>query len=146
MQQIKIDNFVEYYKRTFPPFKELSEDECKELRNRIATRLKALSAFDSLDLVRLLAEQEGRHLQPLPLDGDVGFQEVILEGGIEPRGLVYLNWYRYDDIDQISFDELNKYFFDIWYPSSDDLDIFDESLDWILSISHNGEAKLITLR
>ncbi|MBY0263137.1 MAG: hypothetical protein K2Q20_12385 [Phycisphaerales bacterium] len=33
-----------------------------------------------------------------------------------------------------------KYWDDLWYPSSDDLTVFDSSLSWLLSVWHDGSA------
>lgn len=38
----------------------------------------------------------------------------------------------------MSINELDKYFYDIWFPIADDIDLFDKSLSWILSIRHDG--------
>ena len=62
---------------------------------------------------------------------------------IQPRQNVFINWSRYDVIDEIGFSDLNKYFSDIWYPGPDDIDIFDSSFRWILSISPEGYIKLV---
>ena len=51
---------------------------------------------------------------------------------------LYLNWYKFDNIDAIALKDLDKYFYDIWYPGSDDIDIFDSNLTWIVSIRHDG--------
>ena len=63
---------------------------------------------------------------------------------IKPNLQVYLNWYSFTDIDILNIIFLDKYFFDIWYPISDDIDIFDESLNWFLSIRHDGNVVLLT--
>ena len=39
----------------------------------------------------------------------------------------------------------NKYFDDIWYPDSDDIDIFDQTLSWILTVLHNGDVKILQI-
>lgn len=74
-----------------------------------------------------------------------GFDLMALMGrvGIHPKASVYLNWYRFDDIDVMSTDQLSRYFSDIWYPSVDDLDIFDDSLDWVLMVRHYGTVSLV---
>ena len=61
---------------------------------------------------------------------------------IVPESNVFLNWYRFDDVDEIAFDDLADYFEDIWYPSSDDIDILDASYRWMLSVSHGGQASI----
>lgn len=43
----------------------------------------------------------------------------------------------------MSFVDLANFFDYIWFPSSDDVDIFDASFDWILSIDHAGFVKLL---
>jgi len=37
------------------------------------------------------------------------------------------------------FDDLFKFFSDIWYPSLDDIEIFDINLNWIISVRHYGD-------
>ena len=51
---------------------------------------------------------------------------------------VYINWFRFDNIDQMKFNDFSTYFYDIWFPSVDDIDLFDESYSWIVSIRHDG--------
>ncbi len=59
-----------------------------------------------------------------------------LEVGIDDS--VYINWYRYDEIDEMKLCNFSKYFGDIWYSSADDIDIFDEAFTWMVSIRHDG--------
>lgn len=58
--------------------------------------------------------------------------------GITPMKEVFINWYRFERIDVFNAVDLDKFFYNIWFPSSDDIDIFDESLNWIVSIRHDG--------
>lgn len=51
---------------------------------------------------------------------------------------VFINWYRFDDIDKMSLKDLDQYFYDIWFPATDDIDIFDDTFKWIVSIFHDG--------
>jgi hypothetical protein len=79
-----------------------------------------------------------------PLEGvsaeEVRFDlsETIRSVGIAPLERVYVNWYRYDDIDEIALANLSLYFSAIWYPSSDDIEVFDETCKWIVAVSHYG--------
>jgi hypothetical protein len=54
-----------------------------------------------------------------------------------------VSWYRVDQIDEIAFDDLATWFDDIWYPNSDDLDICDDTLSWVVSINHEGDVNWI---
>ncbi len=72
-------------------------------------------------------------------------QSAIRELGMESATTVLLNWYRFDRIDRIALVDLSLYFVDIWYPGSDDIEIFDESCSWVLAVSHTGELRLTIL-
>ena len=52
--------------------------------------------------------------------------------------VVYLNWYHFDDVDEMSTRDLSLHFSDIWYPSADDLEVIDPRTQWVMSIHHAG--------
>jgi len=76
------------------------------------------------------------------IDAKDGFNliDTLNSISILPLPKIYINWYQFDDIDLINTSDLNKYFDDIWFPSADDIDLFDESLNWIVSIRHDGNV------
>ncbi len=51
---------------------------------------------------------------------------------------VFINWDKFDNIDEISFNDLDQYFYNIWFHSADNIDIFDDTYRWIVSIRHDG--------
>ena len=51
---------------------------------------------------------------------------------------VFINWDKFENIDEISFNDLDEYFYDLWFQSADNIDIFDETYRWIVSIRHDG--------
>ena len=57
--------------------------------------------------------------------------------GIPPVN-VFINWGKFDNIDEISFNDLGQYFYDLWFHSADNIDIFDDTYRWIVSIRHDG--------
>ena len=58
--------------------------------------------------------------------------------------VLFLNWYRFDTLDVIAASELALRFSGIWYPSADDIELFDSSCEWFLSIAHTGDVSLTT--
>lgn len=54
---------------------------------------------------------------------------------IHPKS-VLINFCRFDDIDEMKLDDLNKYFYDIWYPVAEDIEIFDRECSWMILISY----------
>lgn len=51
---------------------------------------------------------------------------------------VFINWGKFENIDEISFNDLDQYFYDLWFHSTDNIDIFDDTYRWIVSIRHDG--------
>lgn len=58
---------------------------------------------------------------------------------------IYVNWDNFKTIDMFGFTDFDKYFDDIWYPVADDIELFDDSLDWFISIEHDGFIGFINL-
>lgn len=133
MEDFKIDLFEEENEISFPKYITLKEVECIEIADKISNKYK----FQSLLLENELSKiQIYYDLQ----DVNVNFQliEFLNKVSIKSNSKIYLNWYKFKEIDLMSLIDVNNYFYDIWYPISDDLDLFDESLDWMISIRHDG--------
>ena len=147
MEKFKIDIFYnKYKKRKFPFFRKLSKNESGEILKKISV----ISGYDTnitpLEIVKNISEKS----ISLPLfnaeNENFSLFSVFDFLNIKPKNEVFINWFRFDDIDKISFEDLNNYFGDIWYPGPDDIDIFDESFLWILSISHYGAVFIVDIR
>jgi hypothetical protein len=70
---------------------------------------------------------------------------LLSQQSIQPEKNVFINWYRYDRIEEIGFFDLDKYFGDIWHPGPDEMDVLDSSLSWIISISPEGYIKVVRI-
>lgn len=139
LDTFKIDLFKNEYGINFPDFKHLSKEESLVLADRILRKFK-LSSIDTL--VDLLYSQ---NVVVLDIDANDGLNliDTLVANKLELMKEVYINWFQFDNVDIIKLEDLNKYFLDIWYTSSDDIDIFDESLEWILSIRHDGSISIL---
>ena len=69
--------------------------------------------------------------------------ETLKNLKIQSSDKIFINWYRYDNIDSMTLDDLDTYFYDIWFAGPDDIDIFDRNLNWIVSIQHEGIVSYI---
>ncbi len=146
MQTFKIRHFERDHPGcSFPWFQSLSPAEAQDLRARLAGRVGLPSTVDLLELVERLDELADEIPCTNPEQGPLDVSAVLHAQGIRPLSEVYVNWHRYDDIDRMRLADLARNFDDVWYPSSDDLDILDETLTWILSVSHEGTVKLARL-
>lgn len=63
---------------------------------------------------------------------------VFEQLSINAREVCYVNFYRFDHICEFPTTQLATYFDDIWYPASDDIEIFDDSLAWMIAVDHGG--------
>jgi hypothetical protein len=140
MHPSKIENFRQSHgARVFPAFSSLSTEECATLRRKLGIRL-GWPNNDGLSLLHVL------NLRAKIIDGNAespefNLKNTLMQSGIAPGRMVYLNWYRLDEMDRMNFDDLNADFGDIWYPGSDDIEIIDDELGWILFVSHTGDLK-----
>ncbi len=141
MEDSKIELFEEENgKSTFPKFDAVSSEKCYELQVKLKERLNLDVSTDLVSLVKSLYDAQ-KHLPAVDANEE-GFSllECIRILGVDFDSQVLVNWYRFDDIDEFALNDLSKYFDDIWFPGSDDIDIFDDSLNWIVSIRHDGQV------
>jgi hypothetical protein len=145
MDEIKAINFkMEFPNKDFPKYRSLSLEECHDILFRIKNELSMAQDIDPLDLV--IQIKNNSTLVPIKnnaQDEKFNLEELFRKLNITYQKYVLLNWNRFDQVDEIKFKDLSKYFNYIWYPGADDLDIFDQTFKWILSISHSSEVSLI---
>lgn len=133
----------EYPDNEFPWWRQLTSEEMRFMRQTIAQKIGEGHVADLLSLTTMVAAS-GELVDNVNA-ADEGFvlADVLKGLQIKPEKKICINWYRFDDIDEMIFEDLNRYFDDIWYPNSDDIEIFDSTFMWILSISHHGSVKIV---
>ena len=147
MDPHKITNFEAAHPgESFPAHRSLSEPECERLRAALAQTLGATDIRDGLALVRRLHECASTRLGTGPEDGPLDVRSLVESAGFGCASTVLLNWSRFDDIDEMALSDLSDRFDDIWYPSSDDIEVLDASLTWALAVDHGGYVTLLDLR
>jgi hypothetical protein len=129
----------------FPHHRSLSINETEGIRRRLKKLIGLPDATDDLALVREVAKRskecEGVNVN----DAEFNISTILEHLNISPNEKLYINFYRFDIVDEMSINDISRHFNFIWYAGSDDIDIFDESLHWIFSISHDGHAQLLNL-
>lgn len=71
-------------------------------------------------------------------DDDLDWNKVFNSIGIPVPNEVFINFERFNNVDVFLFKDFCKYFDDIWYPAADDIEVFDSSFNWIVSVKHYG--------
>jgi hypothetical protein len=144
MDDHKIDNFaLENEGVAFPSFDSLSPEECNLVRKEFCVKL-GLQDDCGLQLVHKISERQEFCTEISAESSHFDLRELMNSIRIIQQDSVCVNWYRFDKIDRIAFADFAKFFGNIWYPASDDIDIFDSSFLWILSISHEGHVSWIS--
>jgi hypothetical protein len=145
MDSVKIENFKrENPGFAFPRFTSLTPNDCAQLRSGIAGRLGLTAQSEPLELLKTL---RARATYFTGVNASHGFdlRNLISKLGYTPDAEVLVNWYRFDQIDRIAVSDLDKHFDDIWYPGSDDIEVFDESVDWLVLVRHDGVVSTVDL-
>lgn len=133
MEDFKIKIFRNEYNFDFPLYKSLSEGESSALIKNIAEKYNVTET----DIEKELALKQSFYEDSNALE-EFELTNMLFKIGVKPRSHILVNWYQFKKVDEYNIDDFDKYFYDIWFPIADDIDIFDESLNWILSIRHDG--------
>lgn len=136
MEEFKIDYFKERNaSKEFPEFEDLSDRECAVIKQLVQ---KKISVMDDIELVKYI-RGNSKLIQGVNANSEnFNFQKLLTDLNIDIPKDVFVNWFRFDKIDKFHFKDLNTCFEYIWYPGPDDIEIFTEQIDWIISIDESG--------
>ena len=144
MEHFKLEIFQnEKPGSSFPWFRSLSADEMWIIRQQLATASKLPGNVTSLTLTKRIAELSSRCSDLNAEDEHFRLETVFQRLKINQPQMIYVNWYRYDKVDEMRFAEVADCFDYIWYPGSDDIDFFDATLSWVVSIDHAGYVSAV---
>ena len=140
MDQIKLENFRKEYGFEMPIIRSLSSDECLKIREKLLHKfgLKNIDEFFKIDKFNKL---DGFNADEANFDLKTAFSELSIATPNE----ICINFNKFENIDILHFDDLSKFFSDVWYPSLDDIEIFDINLSFIFSVRHYGAIYYFTL-
>ncbi len=146
MQEFKIHNYErDNGKGTFTPFRHLSCEEGAILRTALGRRLKLPENALGCDILRCIHGAAVSVGGANAKDDRFDLLHLVSRLGYVLPAVVYLNWYQFDDIDELRAMDLAHRFSDIWYPETDDIEIVDIEMRWIVAVTHGGSVKLLDL-
>jgi hypothetical protein len=146
VDDFKLAHFRKSHPGATPPeVNALSDSEALAVRRLLASRLGIAPEISREGLVAYLDARETTIIGVDATRNDFALTSVMRSEKIVPSEEVMLNWYRFDAIDRVRWADLSTFFDDIWYPSSDDIDVFDSSYDWVVSVCHSGSVKVLHL-
>ena len=140
MDQIKLENFRKEYGIKMPIIRSLSPDECLKIRENLLHKF-SLDDIDEFFKIDKFNKLDGFNADEENFDLKTAFSEL----GIAMPNEICINFNKFESIDILRFDDLDKFFSDVWYPSLDDIEIFDINLSFIFSVKHYGAIYYFTL-
>ena len=141
MDQIKLENFRKEYGFRMPIIRSLSEAERLEIRENLLHKF-SLQNIDEFFKIDKFSRLDGFNADEENFDLKAVFGKL----NIATPNEICINFNKFESIDILHFDDLSKFFSDIWYPSLDDIEIFDLNLNWIVSVRHYGGIYYVKLQ
>jgi hypothetical protein len=142
MDDFKLLNFRRSHPGVTPPaLHRLEANEAVELFRKLKQRFD-VEADEKLAVLEELLEGAS------PIDGGepgedaFDMQAVLALASVAPDATLFINWDRFETVDRVSAADLTRYFTDIWYPGADDIEVFDQTCNWVLFVPHSGPALL----
>lgn len=139
MDQIKLENFRKEHGFDMPIIRSLSNDECLKIRENLLHKF-SLNNIDEFFKIDKFNRLDGFNADEVNFDLKTTFGEL----GIATPNEICINFNKFESIDILHFDDLFKFFSDVWYPSLDDIEIFDINLSFIVSVRHYGAIYYFT--
>ena len=133
MDQIKLENFRKEYGFDMPVIRSLLPGECLKIRENLLHKF-SLDDVDEFFKIDKFSRLDGFSADEENFDLKAVFGKL----NIATPNEICINFNKFESIDILRFDDLSKFFSDIWYPSLDDIEIFDINLSFIFSVRHYG--------
>ena len=140
MDQIKLENFRKEYGFDMPVIRSLLPGECLKIRENLLHKF-SLDDVDEFFKIDKFSRLDGFNADEENFDLKAVFGKL----NIATPNEICINFNKFESIDILHFDDLSKFFSDIWYPSLDDIEIFDINLSFIFSVRHYGAIYYFTL-
>ena len=140
MDQIKLENFPKEYGIKMPIIRSLPAGECLKIRENLLHKF-SLNDIDEFFKIDKFSRLDGFNADEAIFDLNTAFSKLDIATPNE----ICINFNKFESIDILHFDDLSKFFSDIWYPSLDDIEIFDINLSFIISVRHYGAIYYFTL-
>jgi len=129
--------------KEFPWFSPLAKKDIKEIHKILQKKTGAETPDSSAICIKVW--EIGRSIEGNAEDESFNLSKTFESLNIRPKEKVFFEWDEKRGIDEFFFEDLSKYFDDIWYPGPDDIDIFDSTFSWIFSVNHHGYLNLVLL-
>lgn len=142
MEAFKIALFEQEYVYSFPSYRSLPLSEAQALQARIASRFGLKASRAPTEFASALASRQ-TYSHGVNAEDNFSLLPMLTALGITPLPELFINWGRFEELDTFQTADVARYFNNLWYPVADDIDLFDASVNWVVSIRHDGVVSFI---
>ena len=142
MEAFKIALFKQEHAGPFPAYRSLPPAEGRALQACLARQFGLTASGTAGEFERALASRQTYH-QEANAEQDFALLLTLTALSIAPLPELFINWARFEEVDAFQTADVARYFNDLWYPIADDIDLFDASFSWLVSIRHDGVVSVI---
>lgn len=146
MEDFKLQIFeAEHRGEPFPWFVSLQPETTEQLRCSLARKVGLGQQTTGSGLLEAILDRAHTVESANAESEDFDLLAVLQSLNINPYSEVYINWDDFRTIDRMRLEDLAKHFDYVWYPGPDDVEIFDDSLSWLLSVDHSGFLRVLEI-
>ncbi|WP_022821926.1 hypothetical protein [Hymenobacter norwichensis] len=142
MEAFKITLFEQEHAQPFPSYRSLLPTEGRALQARLARQFGLTASHTANEFEFALASRQ-TYYHEVNAEQDFALLPTLTALGITPLPELFINWARFEEVDTFQTADVAHYFDDLWYPVADNIDLFDASLRWVVSIRHDGVVSAI---
>ena len=145
MQHFKAEIYETTTGKSFPNYKTLPWSESEAILDQLHSHLGFEGAMDDPYLLKQVGQARTQVRAFHAKSPDFSLESLFNHLGVSPQKKVFLWWDETTgkEIDVINAQDVCRDFKFIWYPASDDLDIFDDSFSWLITIDHEGNIEFL---
>ncbi|MDT3739147.1 MAG: hypothetical protein RO257_06545 [Candidatus Kapabacteria bacterium] len=145
MELFKISNFKKTHKvEIFPTYLEMNNFEIENfIQNLVMEFFEDIKVLDNQNLLELIHSKATFIDGINAMDDDFKLKKLLTNNHLDASKYCYINWGVFDLIDKFKIEDVYNYFEDIWYPSSDDIEIISEDFKRIICITHFGGISIL---
>ena len=142
MDSYKLEEFAgDHPGQQYPWVESVQPQEAQRMVSELMSRF-CPSATNASDFIHFIAEQP--MLEEITvLDDEFDFTRLLIDAQIRIPQEILVNFAAFEQLERMRYAEFAKHFRYVYWPATDDLDCFDESLEWIVSIDHDGRITVL---
>ncbi len=141
MLEERIADFIRETGEKPPLVKHLSVDECERIRTTLCKRLQIPMNTTGVALVKERCRKQVLRADHGGCETPISIRPALDDIHVIPSSYIYANWGHFNNIDRFESEFVIQHLADLIYPGGDYVDLFDESVAWIVSVDYECRVR-----